>query len=77
MTRRHHPLRGIKVEVLMDSRHDQVVVAWPDGAPMALPRAWTDADGAAAAVEPTLTTTFTVEALRELLVLVGALQRRG
>ena len=74
MTRRHHPLRGEVGEVLVEGQRDQLVVALPDGSTMWLPRAWTDADGVEAAPDEAVTTTVTVEAVRELLALVAALR---
>ena len=74
ITRRHHPLQGLALEVLHTGSRELVVRA-PDGFWMRLPRAWTDADGAAAeASEPDAV--FSVDAIRALLEIVEALQRR-
>ena len=52
-----------------------MVVRAPDGFSMRLPRAWTDADGAAAeASEPDAV--FSVDSIRSLLEMVEALHRR-
>jgi hypothetical protein len=45
ITRRHHPLEGQTLEVLRGGQI-HIVVRPPDGTPMRVPRAWTDADGA-------------------------------
>ena len=75
ITRRHHPLQTLALEVLHTGPRELVVRA-PDGFSMRLPRAWTDADGvAAAASEPDAV--FSVGAIRALLEIVEALHRRG
>jgi hypothetical protein len=74
VTRRHHPLYDQELEVL-NADKQVVVVRLADGSPMKMPRAWTDADGAGPA-EPTLSSVFTIEALRELLNLLGTLRNR-
>jgi hypothetical protein len=53
-----------------------LVVRLPDGSAMQVPRAWTDADGAAGHQELSGTTIFTSESLRELIGLVDALCAR-
>lgn len=72
VTRRHHPLQGEDVEVLIEGRGQHLVVQLPDGSSMRIPRAWTDADGAAE--PPERITIFTVRALRELIEIAGALR---
>jgi hypothetical protein len=54
----------------------QLVVRAPDGFSMRLPRAWTDADGVAAE-RSTTEAVFSVDAIRALLEIAEALQRRG
>lgn len=71
LTRRHHPLEGHVLEVMMRGR-TQIVVRLRDGTVMRLPRAWTDADGIAPA--PVCERVFTVEALRELLARIARLR---
>jgi hypothetical protein len=74
VTRRHHPLRGRSLEIFREGRHDLTV--WlADGSRILMPRGWTDADGAQEESSVRLTV-FTVDALRELIVLVDALKRR-
>lgn len=73
VTRRHHPLQGQSLEVLHTGPR-QLVVRAPDGLPMRLPRAWTDADGATEAVAEGAV--FSVDAIRALVERVEALQRR-
>jgi hypothetical protein len=75
VTRRHHPLYDEELEVL-NADKQVLVVRLADGSPMKMPRAWTDADGGAPAEEPSISSVFTIEALRELIALVGALQNR-
>jgi hypothetical protein len=43
---------------------------------MRIPRSWTDVDGATA-TEPGVTCIFTLDALRELIELVGILRERN
>ena len=75
VTRRNHPLYDQELEVL-NAGKQVLVVRLADGSPMKMPRAWTDADGAGPAQEPTLLSVFTNEALRELLNLLKALRNR-
>ena len=75
ITRRHHPLQGLALEVLHTGPRELVVRA-PDGFSMRLPRVWTDADGAAAAGSAP-DAVFSVDAIRALLEIVEALHRRG
>ena len=75
ITRRHHPLQGLALEVLHTGPRELVVRA-PDGFSMRLPRAWTDADDAPSGTsEPDAV--FSVDAIRALLEIVEALHRRG
>jgi hypothetical protein len=53
-----------------------LVVRLPDGSAMRMPRAWTDADGAAIGQELSGITIFAAESLRELIGLVDALRAR-
>ena len=53
-----------------------MVVRAPDGFSMRLPRAWTDADGAAAEASAPAAV-FSVDAIRALLEIVEALHRRS
>jgi hypothetical protein len=76
VTRRHHPLLGEQLEVLVEGRGDHLGVRLPDGSTTRIPRAWTDADGAAESREPAAATVFTVDALRELIELVEAILHR-
>jgi hypothetical protein len=74
VTRRHHPLRGQSFEIFREGRNDLTV--WlADGSRILMPRCWTDADGAREE-SPVLLTVFTVDSLRDLIVLVDALKRR-
>jgi hypothetical protein len=52
----------------------KIVVLLDDGTTMRLPRAWTDADGSAS--RDSTESIFSVEAIRELVVLVEAIGRR-
>jgi hypothetical protein len=74
VTRAHHPLRGQQLEVLRAGK-EFLSVRHPDGGPMAIPRAWTDADGVASGAAPSVPGIFAVDALRALAALVEALQR--
>ena len=71
LTRRHHPLAGQVLDVVMSGR-TQIVVRLGDGTAMRVPRAWTDAEGTSV---PTGESVFTVEALRALLARVALLRR--
>jgi hypothetical protein len=74
ITRRHHPLQGQTFDILQTGQ-SQLVVRALDGVAMRLPRGWTDADGAPAETnEPDAV--FSVDAIRALLEIVEALQRR-
>ena len=75
VTRRHHPLYDQELEVLNADKR-MLVVRLADGSPMKMPRAWTDADGGAPTAEPSISSVFTIEALRELLNLLGTLRNR-
>jgi predicted amidohydrolase len=76
VTRARHPLHGQHLEVLRAGK-EYISVRHLDGGPMAIPRAWTDADGVtfgvAAERPPAI---FDVDAFRALVELLEALQRR-
>ena len=74
--RRHHPLRGRELEVLIQQGKTLLVVRLPDGSAMRMPRAWTDADGGSVPDELLGTCVYTPESLRELIRLVEALRAR-
>lgn len=73
ITRRHHPLEGQALEVLRGGQ-THIVVRPPDGTPMRVPRAWTDADGAPP--QSNVERAFSVDSIRELIELVDGLRRR-
>jgi len=70
VTRRHHPLLGHRLEVVSGGA-STIVVRIADGTSMRIPRAWTDADGAAPRAPGE--TVFSIEALSDLLRLVDAI----
>ena len=74
LTRRHHPLAGQVLELVLDGP-TQLVVRLGDGTTLRVPRAWTDADRAPP--EPAGESVFTVEALRKLLDHVARLRERA
>ncbi len=74
ITRRHHPLQGLALEVLHTGPRELVVRA-PDGFSMRLPRAWMDADGSSSGTSER-DAVFSVDAIRALLEIVEALPRR-
>jgi hypothetical protein len=74
ITRRHHPLLGLRLEVVSGGT-SAIVVRVADGTTMRIPRAWTDVDGAPPH-EPA-ETVFSIEALRDLLRLVDAIGTRA
>ena len=74
LTRRHHPLAGQVLEVVLDGP-TQLVVRLGDGTTLRVPRAWTDADRPPP--EPACESVFTVEALRKLLDHVARLRERA
>ena len=76
VTRRHHPLRGRELEVLIQQGKSLLVVRLPDGSAMRMPRAWTDADGGGVPDELLGTCVYTPESLRGLIRLVDALHAR-
>jgi len=76
VTRRHHPLQGRELEVLIQQGKTLLVVRLPDGSSMRILRAWTDADGVAAPEELSVTCIYTPESLRDLIRLVDALRAR-
>src|SRR3989442_15939834 len=74
LTRRHHPLAGQVLELVLNGP-TQLVVRVGDGTTLRAPRAWSDADGPPAV--PPRRSVFTVEALRELPAPVAPLPRRA
>lgn len=74
ITRLHHPLVGLRLEVLMEAG-EHIVVRLPDGSPMRIPRGWTDADGTAAGTRPAGTGVLSVDSLRELFRVLDGLRR--
>lgn len=77
VTRRHHPLLGQELEVLIPGK-GYLVVRHQDGAALKISRAWTDADGGSP--EPLAdrsTRRLSVEALRALLDLSDVLRQRS
>ena len=76
VTRRHHPLRGRTLEVLIQQGKTLLVVRLPDGSAMRMPRTWTDADGGGGPEEQSVMAVYTPESLRELITLVDALRAR-
>jgi len=76
VTRRHHPLRGRELDVLIQQGKTLLVVRLPDGSAMRMPRAWTDADGGDVPDEVLGTCVYTPESLRGLIRLVDALRAR-
>jgi hypothetical protein len=76
VTRQHHPLYGRELEVIHANKV-VLTIRLTNGSTMKMPRAWTNAGGATpAVVEPTRCDVFTIEAVRELIDLVGALRNR-
>ncbi|MFC1482499.1 DUF5372 family protein [Myxococcota bacterium] len=73
VTRRHHPLRGQRFEVLQCGR-EQLTVRLKDGTTMRIPRHWTDADGDTPADERE--SVWTADSLRRLIELVGIFSGR-
>ena len=76
VTRRHHPLRGRELDVLIQQGKTLLVVRLPDGSAMRIPRAWTDADGGGVSEDRLVMSVYTPESLRELITLVDALRAR-
>jgi hypothetical protein len=74
LTRRHHPLAGQVLQLVLNGP-TQLVVRLGDGTTLRVPRAWTDADGPPP--ESTCESVFTVEAMRELLDHVARLRERA
>jgi hypothetical protein len=67
VTRQHHPLYGRELEVIQANKV-VLTIRLAKGSTMKMPRAWTNAGGATAAVvEPTRYDLFTIEAVRELI----------
>jgi hypothetical protein len=76
VTRRHHPLYGLELEVIHANKVT-LIIRMADGSTMKMPRAWTNAGGVTAGVELSRCSVFTIEAVRELIDLVTALKHRG
>lgn len=74
ITRRHHPLKGVSVQVLKGGK--DLIVRLRDGSTTRLPRCWTDADGVPESSTPQLSLLLSVESLRELICLLDALKQR-
>ena len=74
VTRRHHPLHGLRLEAVSGGAAT-IVVRIADGTTMRIPRAWTDADGAPPH-EP-VESIFTAEAMSDLLRLVDVIGGRA
>jgi hypothetical protein len=74
VTRRHHPLYGRELEVIHANKVI-LTIRMADSSTMRMPRAWTNASGVTG-VEPLHCGVFTIEAVRELIHLVGALRHR-
>ena len=75
VTRRHHPLEGQRLEVMLAGK-EQLAVRLADGTSMRIPRAWTDADGVSPP-PPTPPTALSGDAIRELVALIDALAGRS
>ena len=75
ITRPHHPLLGETLDVLMEG-DERIVVRLANGAPMQIPRRWTDADGAPDSHAPDQARTFTIDSLRALICVVEGLQQQ-
>jgi len=75
VTRRHHPLLGSRLPVLMEGKID-LTLRTSDGSSMRIARTWTDADGEQPPGALGGNEVFTIPALRELIALVTALHRR-
>lgn len=75
VTRRHHPLYGRELEVIHANKVI-LTIRMADGSTMRMPRAWTNAGGVTAGVEPLHCGVFTIEGVRELIHLVCALRHR-
>jgi len=73
--RPHHPLLDQELEVLKADAQ-RIVVRHFDGGAMKLPRAWTSADSERSSTRAFRPQVYTVAALRELLDLIDALQKR-
>ena len=78
--RRHHPLHGRPLELLLSGGNETVTVRLPDGSSMKLPRRWTDID-ALSCPELAGDSQISLEGLRELLsvfayIATGSDQRR-
>lgn len=75
VVRRHHPLKGMELEVVRGGK-SVLVVRHPDSLTMRIPRDWTDIDGALRAPKTGPDTQLTVETLRDLVHLVDVLLDR-
>jgi hypothetical protein len=74
VTRLHHPL-GEKELVVLKGGQRQILVQLADGSTMRLPRSWTDAhEGEPKRLSPV--TCFTIESLRQFMILLDALRSR-
>jgi Family of unknown function (DUF5372) len=74
IVRRHHPLEGQRVEIVM-AGPEKVVARVGDGTTMRMPRAWTDIDGAQSS--GVVDRVFSLDAMLALIELVDVLGRRG
>ena len=75
VTRRCHPLYGQELEVV-NANKAVLTIRQPDGSTMKIPRTWTNAGPAMAVDPPSMGSVFTVEAVRDLIALLGALRHR-
>jgi len=75
VTRRCHPLYGQELEVV-NANKAVLTIRQPDGSTMKIPRTWTNAGPAMAVGPPSMGSVFTVEAVRDLIALLGALRHR-
>jgi hypothetical protein len=74
ITRRHHPLEGQRVAILM-AGPEKVIARIGDGTTMRIPRGWTDIDGVQSSLA--VERVFSVDAMLALIELVDALGRRA
>jgi hypothetical protein len=71
ITRRHHPLAGELLTVLQEL-NGVLVLQLKDGSSLRVPRIWTNADGPVAPQSLDGNEIFSVNSLRELMVIVAA-----